>query len=203
VLFTDEATFTRDGIQNFHNQHVWTDENPHATVQSHHQQRFCINIWTGIVGDCLLGPQVLPNRLTGQNYKAFLQNNLADFLDVPLTFRRKLHFMHDGAPAHFSLLVRQHLDEMFPGKWVGRSGPIAWPPRSPDLNPLDFFLWSYAKFLVYSSAVDNVETLRNRIVTTFQTIRATPGIWERVRGSMRRRAEAYIVTGGGHIEHFL
>jgi len=76
--------------------------------------------------------------------------------------------MHDGAPAHFSLLVRQHLDEMFPGKWVGRGGPIAWPPRSPDLNPLDFFLWGYAKSLVYSSAVDNVETLRNRLWQLFR-----------------------------------
>ncbi|KAJ4451198.1 hypothetical protein ANN_02658 [Periplaneta americana] len=28
VLFTDEAQFTRDGITNFHNQHVWVYENP-------------------------------------------------------------------------------------------------------------------------------------------------------------------------------
>ncbi|KAJ4432454.1 hypothetical protein ANN_21073 [Periplaneta americana] len=28
VLFTDEAQFTRDGITNFHNQHVWAYENP-------------------------------------------------------------------------------------------------------------------------------------------------------------------------------
>ncbi|KAJ4426611.1 hypothetical protein ANN_26409 [Periplaneta americana] len=37
VLFTDEAQFTRDGITNFHNQHVWAYENPRATVPSHHQ----------------------------------------------------------------------------------------------------------------------------------------------------------------------
>jgi hypothetical protein len=51
VMFTDEALFTRDGIQNFHNQHPWTNENPHAILPSHHQQRFAINIWTGICGD--------------------------------------------------------------------------------------------------------------------------------------------------------
>jgi hypothetical protein len=27
VMFTDEAQFTRDGIQNFHNQHLWVYEN--------------------------------------------------------------------------------------------------------------------------------------------------------------------------------
>ncbi|KAJ4432635.1 hypothetical protein ANN_21258 [Periplaneta americana] len=44
ILFTDEAQFTRDGITNFHNQHVWAYENPRATVPSHHQHyclRFC------------------------------------------------------------------------------------------------------------------------------------------------------------------
>lgn len=87
---------------------------------------------------------------------------------------------------------------MFPDKWIGRDRPIAWPPRSPDLSLLDFLLWGYAKSLVYSSAVNNVE-----IVTAFQTIRATPGIWELVWGSMRRRAKACIGTGSGHIEHFL
>ncbi|KAJ4451677.1 hypothetical protein ANN_03147 [Periplaneta americana] len=35
VLFTDEAQFTRDGITNFHNQHVRAYENPRATVLFH------------------------------------------------------------------------------------------------------------------------------------------------------------------------
>ncbi|KAJ4447565.1 hypothetical protein ANN_09572, partial [Periplaneta americana] len=44
VLFTDEAQFTRDGITNFHNQHVWAYKNPRATVPSHHQVRFSLNM---------------------------------------------------------------------------------------------------------------------------------------------------------------
>jgi hypothetical protein len=51
VNFTDEAQFTGGGIQNFHNQHLWADENPHAILPSHHQQRFSINILAGICGD--------------------------------------------------------------------------------------------------------------------------------------------------------
>ncbi|EZA61807.1 hypothetical protein X777_10290, partial [Ooceraea biroi] len=27
------------------------------------------------------------------------------------------------------------------GRWIGRGGHISWPAHSPDLNPLDFFLW--------------------------------------------------------------
>jgi hypothetical protein len=29
--------------------------------------------------------------------------------------------------------------------WIGRGGTIAWPPRSPDLTPVDFSVWRYAK----------------------------------------------------------
>ncbi|EFN66880.1 hypothetical protein EAG_06179, partial [Camponotus floridanus] len=50
---------------------------------------------------------------------------------------------------------------------------------------------------------DNVETLHNRIVAAFQTLCATPGFWQRVRDSMRRRAVVCIATGDGHIGHFL
>jgi hypothetical protein len=39
-------------------------------------------------------------------------------------------------------------------RWVGRVGKddfalFAWPPRSPDLTPCDFFLWGYVKDRVY------------------------------------------------------
>ena len=44
----------------------------------------------------------------------------------------------DSRRAHFRLDVRAWFDEHFPGKWMGRGGPIAWPPRSPYLNPMDF-----------------------------------------------------------------
>jgi hypothetical protein len=102
------------------------------------------------------------NRLTVRNFKAFLENNMPDFLaDVPLIIRRELHFMHDGTPAHFSLTAHRHLNRKFPGWWIGRGGPIAWPPCSPALNPLDFYLWGHLKSLVYSSPVDDVETLQN------------------------------------------
>ncbi|KAJ4436812.1 hypothetical protein ANN_16944 [Periplaneta americana] len=61
--------------------------------------------------------------------------------DTPLINRQHIHFLHDGAPAHFSRTARRYLDRRFPDRRIGRGGPIAWPPCSPDLNPLDFYLW--------------------------------------------------------------
>ncbi|KAJ4426971.1 hypothetical protein ANN_26770 [Periplaneta americana] len=177
-----EAQFTRDGgITNFHNQHVWAYENPRATVPSHHQVRFSLNMWAGIIGDRLGGPHVLVNRLTGQAYTNFLENTIPHVLeDTSLINRQHIHFLHDGAPSHFSGTARRYLDRRFPDRWIGRGGPIVWPPRSPDLNPLDFHLWGHLKSLVYSSPVPDLESLWNRIVACSEDMRNTPGVWDRV-----------------------
>ena len=33
----------------------------------------------------------------------------------------------------------------FPERWIGHGGHVQWPPRSPDLTPLDFCLWGWMK----------------------------------------------------------
>ncbi|KAJ4428878.1 hypothetical protein ANN_25871 [Periplaneta americana] len=142
--------------------------------------------------------------LTGQAYTNFLENTIPHVLeDTPMINRQHIHFLHDGAPAHFSRTARRYLDRRFPDRWIGRGGPIAWPSRSPDLNSLDFYLWDHLKSLVYSSPVPDLESLRNRIVACSEDIRNTPGVWDRVRRSMRHRCEVCIQAGGGHFEHLL
>jgi len=51
---------------------------------------------------------------------------------------------------------------------------------SPDLTPVDFFLRSHIKGLIYMSPVDS-EELTARIVEAAATIRRHPGIFERTR----------------------
>ena len=50
----------------------------------------------------------------------------------------------------FSCFVTDVLNERFPDAWIRRGGPIPWPRRSPDLSPLEFFLWGYIKNIVYA-----------------------------------------------------
>jgi len=112
-------------------------------------------------------------------------------------------YQHDGAPAHFSRAVRDYLDQTYPGRWIGKGGPVAWPPRSPDLTSLDFFLWGHVKSLVYATPVETVEDLTARIFNACEVVQHTPGIFERVRQSMVRRCNACIELGGRHFEHLL
>ncbi|KDR19265.1 hypothetical protein L798_06685, partial [Zootermopsis nevadensis] len=53
--------------------------------------------------------------------------------------------LEDGAPPHWGLQIRAYLDRAFPGRRIGRDDPVPWPPRSPDITPLDFFLWGHDK----------------------------------------------------------
>ena len=69
IMFTDEAQFNRDGVNNTHNSHVWADENPHATVESNFQ-RFSVNVWCAVLDDQLIGPFILEGRLTGRAARA-------------------------------------------------------------------------------------------------------------------------------------
>ncbi|GBN90374.1 hypothetical protein AVEN_197162-1 [Araneus ventricosus] len=69
--------------------------------------------------------------------------------------RSSMWFQHDGAPAHYSIDVRLHLNATYGQQWIRRGGPVLWPARSPDLNCLDYFLWEYVKSLVYETLVNS------------------------------------------------
>ena len=125
-MFTDEAQFNRDGVNNTHNSHVWGDENPHATVESNFQQRFSVNVWCAVLDDQLIGPFILEGRLTGETCLRFLQEELLQLLEyVPLDKRSRMYFQHDGASPHSSRGVTNFLNYRFPGRWIGRSPPLA------------------------------------------------------------------------------
>jgi hypothetical protein len=118
---------------------------------------------------------------------------MPDFLtDAPLIIRWELQFRHDDAPVHFNLVSSRYLNRKFPAKWKGMGGPIAWPPRSPAFNSLDFYLCGQFKSLLYSSTINYVKALRNRIWTGFQTIWYTLEILDRLQVAVSRRTEACI-----------
>ena len=110
-------------------------------------------------------------------------------------------YQHDGAPPHSARCTRHILNRKYPNKWIGRGGPRSWPARSPDLTPLDFFLWGTIKEYVYRTPINNVQELRDRIDEAFATI--TPEMLQRSRENLIRRAQLCIEMNGGHFEHLL
>lgn len=199
ILFSDEAMFYLSGHVNRHNCRYWSDKNPHWAEDSHVQTDPRIMVWAGIWEDKLFGPYFFDGNVTGESYLHMLSTFLMDCLrDVPLATRRSLLFQQDGAPPHFALIVRDWLNAHFPNKWIGRRGPVEWPPRSPDLTPLDFFLWGHLKSVVYSTRPRNIQELKERIQNECSKISRESLI--RVEQAFRDRIEMCLHFEGGHFE---
>ncbi|CAH1998188.1 unnamed protein product [Acanthoscelides obtectus] len=81
-------------------------------------------------------------------------------------FDRRLQFCED-------------MNQRFPDRWIGRRGAIEWPPRSPDLSTLDFFMWGHVKSKIFATQPTSLEDLRQRIVNEW--IQVTPQILQNVR----------------------
>ena len=112
ILFTDEAGFTRNGIFNFHNNHEWAAENPHAIVQRGHQQRFSLNVWGGIIDEHLIGPVFLPQRLNEQLTPIFYKMNYNNYLKTcHLTYEHKCGLC-TTAPPHILVLSLDSIYKM-------------------------------------------------------------------------------------------
>ena len=66
--------------------------------------------------------------------------------------------------------VRNYLNNEFPRGWAGRGTPREYSPRSPDLAPLDFYLWGVLKDIVYGMKPETLEELRGDIQNTCRNI---------------------------------
>jgi len=107
-------------------------------------------------------------------------------------------FMQDEAPPHFSCFVTDVLNERFSDVWIGRGGPISWPPRSSDLSPLDFFLWGCIKNIVYAEKIRNIQHLQERITSAIETV--TRDMIQKTWQKTEFRLDVSRATNGAHIE---
>lgn len=217
ILWTDESSFTRRGVTNYHNIHIWAHQNPREIRPRSFQNEFSVNVWLGVIDGNVCGPHFLPPRLNSELFMEFLNNNLQDYLeDLPINLRYESWIQLDGAPPHFGIAVREWLNTNYPQRWIGRLGrndmnndvvngigPVAWPPRSPDLNPLDFYVWGTIKDKVYANPVLTREDLILRIQQACNDMRRNPHEVSAAINALVRRCRKCIEVGGLHFEQFL
>jgi hypothetical protein len=110
ILWTDESCFTLEDVLTFVS-HLWPRDNPRAIRERGYQVGFSVNVLNGIVGNIVVRPYLLPDWLTNQRRRDFLETILPGLLkDVLIAVRQRLRFKHDGAPAHYGEDVRQRLN---------------------------------------------------------------------------------------------
>lgn len=195
TFFTDEAWFHLSGYVNSQNYRTWSTENPHVLVEtSLHPIK--IGIWVAMSRRRVIGPIFFEETINAERYR---QNILNPFIAAlhPLEMQRG-YFQQDGATAHTAAATLQYLEEHFPQRVISRG---RWPPRSPDLSPLDFYLFGSLKNRIYRNRLHNVVELQAAIENEIRSIDV--GTLRNVFENLKRRVHVCLQNEGEHFEHLL
>ena len=68
---------------------------------------------------------ILPFLFAEKSITSPIYLDLLQFYVIPQLehLQPNILFQQDGAPPHWSLNVREYLDNVFPNRWIGRDGP--------------------------------------------------------------------------------
>ncbi|GFT57393.1 uncharacterized protein TNCV_2035191 [Trichonephila clavipes] len=209
LLWTNEAHFTLRGSVNTHNCRIWATENPRTVVEtSLHDVK--VTVWVGFTTSTVIGPFFFKEMrdsgfvtatVTGERYADMLQNRISPSLADKHLLERTI-FMQDGAPPHIARCVKDLLRRSFgDDRVLSRHFHHAWPPRSPDLSPCDYWLWGYLKSQVYRDRPTSLGMLKGNI--RLQCLTITPGMLYSAVHNIIPRLQLLLRNDGEHIEHFL
>lgn len=159
-------------------------------------------VWAGIIDTNIIGPYFFDANVSADTYSEMLTDYLLPELARLGYDSTEICYMHDGAPAHKAAIVRQCLLDNF-RCYIGprhEDAFLCWPPRSPDLNPLDFFLWGYVKHIVFQSEVENMNDVEDCVREALDTI--TVEMLQNVQAGFIRRLNLCMLRNGDLFEHF-
>ena len=157
VLFTDEKYFTIEQAHNRQNDRRWTRGPP--TKASRAVMRAVkprgVMVWLGVMyGDktrLIICPKGV--NINGEVYVEMLEREVLTWIDerkddIPFVFQQ------DGAPAHTKKTTQEWMQERF--DIIAKD---EWPPSSPDLNPLDYSIWSILEREACAAPHKSIESL--------------------------------------------
>ncbi|GFW92431.1 DUF4817 domain-containing protein [Trichonephila clavipes] len=144
----DEAHFWLNGYVNKQNCRIWSEADPQVYVKTPlHPEK--LTVWCALWAGGIIGPYFFKNY-EGHN---------------------ELWFQPDHATCHTARATIDLLKDTFGDRLISRFGHVNWPTRSCDLTPLDYFLWSYVKSLVYADKPQTFDHLEDNIRRVIADIR--------------------------------
>jgi hypothetical protein len=195
TFFSDEGWFHLSGFINSQNYRTWSDHNPHNIIQVPlHPLK--IGVWVAMSRRRIIGPIFFHETINAERYRRLLVDPFLNQLDdIELT---NGYYQQDSATAHTARATINYLEEFFPGRLIS-SG--LWPSRSPDMTPLDFFLFPYLKNVVFRNPINNLEELQHAIEEAIGNV--GPEMLINVFTNLSNRVQLCLQQGGQHFEHLL
>lgn len=208
LVIGDESSFGLNGEVTTNNVRMYAPKGqaPDFYYEKRSDRRK-INVWAGLCGNGdVVGPYFFDQNMNGRTYLAMLNNfvlpNLARIYNAVMDseFTHSIWWAQDGAPPHRAREVRRKIVQIFGNRVIALGHGEAWPARSPDLTPCDFFLWGHIKSKVYTSPPASIAVLRRRIIDAFNELKRNRNMVRSSFNEMLRRAQVCQQNNGGHVE---
>jgi len=193
MLCCDEAYFFLTPTINKQNTINWLPERPAEGIEVPlYDQK--VLVWCAISAEGIIGPYFFEESVNQHNYLTMLQTYFWR-RHVQTPDYAKYYFQQDGATPHTADTVQNWLREKFSKKFVDKK---MWPPRSPDLNPCDYFLWGYLKSVVYNPLPKTLDDLKANITREIKKI--SKETLKNTFLNFEKRCQFILTAEGGHIE---
>ena len=200
VLWTDEKLFTVQAVHNHQNDRIYAvnkgDIPLNDRLMFQRPKPASVMVWAGVTSTGKKTPLFFNEEGVKVNqhvYLELLREKLVPWVNA--TFEEGgITLQQDGATSHTANLVQEWCKRNMVGFWPKE----LWPPSSPDLNPMDFAIWSILENKACSSNHQSVEALKHRLRICWDEISG-----ETIRASCIQvpdRLRRVVKAKGGYIE---
>lgn len=197
ILFSDEAYFSVNGLVNRQNTRFWGSEQPREVVEKKSFDEKLL-VWAGFSYSYRIPIVILEGNLNSEIYLDMLKRHVLPYLQSNGAMRTSI-FQQDGARCHTSEQSLNFLRQKFANRILSDRTDRPWPPNSPDLTPLDFFLWGYLRNQVYKNPrPKTIFELREKIIQCYNEI--PRAMFRHACCAVPKRIQLCLERQGGHFE---
>ena len=144
IIFSDEKLFTIEQATNKQNDRILAPTSSSITEKHLYVKRTqkpqSVMVWAGISAKGRTPLVFVPvgAKINSSTYQKLILEPVVKDLSKTMFNKEPFLFQQDSAPAHTSNISQNWLRENIPDFITKEE----WPPSSPDLNPMDFSIWS-------------------------------------------------------------